>query len=300
MKKLVLLLALIMIPCTAFGLEMLSDNALDNVSGQSGVAIAADDVQLFLNIETFAWIDCDGYDSDYGYGGTCSSPYGAAFTVSNFQMDVININMIGGRGTLGLGMTHDGKTGWNLGMYQDGTSVLGHQTASTSALNGSSCGQIPLFYDYGTNATNGCSLAGQSQRLGLDGYINTNPYLTGAAKEAVGFHTKALTIDVTSVLPLMTPGWQANHGFTIDTLGGNVGGGGTQTVAGVLIGLPTMEIYINQMILTPGITGNISTNPQTVRDAVKNDGASFGTIEMDGITFTVLNGWVEIAPTGTR
>jgi hypothetical protein len=300
MKKLALLLALMMIPCTAFGLEMMSDNALDGVSAQSGVAIAADDVQLFLNIDKIAWIDCDGYDSDYGYGGICSSDSGAAFTVSNFQLDVININMIGGRGTLGLTLTSDTKGTANAGMDEFGAPVLGKQTGSYSALSGSSCGQIPLFYDYGTNATVGCSLAGNSMRMGLDGYINTNPYLSGTSKALVGFHTKALTIDITAELPLMTPGWQANHGLTLTSLGGNVGGGGTQTVAGVLIGLPTMEIYINQMLLTPGITGKIGPNSQAVRDAVKNEGASFGTLEMDGITFSVLNGWVEIAPTGTK
>jgi hypothetical protein len=79
-----------------------------------------------------------------------------------------------------------------------------------------------------------------------------------------------------------------------------VGGASTQLVAGVVIGLPTMEIYINQMVLSPGITGQISSNSSVVRSAVRNNNATFGTIEMDGITFSILNGWVEIAPTGTK
>ena len=49
MKKLALILALMLIPCSAFGLEMLTNNALDNVTGQAGVAIAADDIQIFLH-----------------------------------------------------------------------------------------------------------------------------------------------------------------------------------------------------------------------------------------------------------
>ena len=42
MKKLALILALMIIPCSAFGLEMLNDSSMDSITGQSGVSIAVD------------------------------------------------------------------------------------------------------------------------------------------------------------------------------------------------------------------------------------------------------------------
>jgi hypothetical protein len=63
-KKLALILALMLVPCTAFGLQMMDETAMDAVTGQSGVHIAFDDVQLFLNIEKLAWIDCDGLSTE--------------------------------------------------------------------------------------------------------------------------------------------------------------------------------------------------------------------------------------------
>jgi len=282
MKKLVLFLAILLIPCTAFGLEMMSDNALDNVTGQSGVAIAADDIQIFLNVEKFAYIDCDGYDSEWNYGGTCTSTLGAAFTVSNFQMDTININMIGGRGSSAATLTSDLR---GVGEGIAGQSA-GHQTSNGRALAGSSCGQITLFYDYGTNASYGCNLRGNGQTLGLENYNNTNPYQTIS-----GFNAKALTIDITSSLPLMTAGWQGDHYLV---------SGSTNTIAGVVIGLPTMEIYIHNMTMTPALTADLNYITTAQSTNVRNNNASFGTIVMNGITFTLLNGWVEIAPTGTK
>ena len=37
MKKLALILALLIIPCSAFGLEMLDNNTMDSITGQAGV-----------------------------------------------------------------------------------------------------------------------------------------------------------------------------------------------------------------------------------------------------------------------
>ena len=79
MKKLALILALMLIPCSAFGLEMLNDNSLEDVTGQSGVSIAFDDIQLFLHVGRFAYLDCDGYGTNSNYGGTCNSSVGGGF-----------------------------------------------------------------------------------------------------------------------------------------------------------------------------------------------------------------------------
>jgi hypothetical protein len=272
MKKLALILALILIPCSAFGLEMLNDNAMEAVTGQSGVAIAFDDVQLFLNVDKFAWIDCDGFSTHSNFGGTCAGS-GAAIVIENFQMDCININMIGTAGTFAA---------------YEYTAAGGNQTTGGGLnLGSSTCGQIPLFYDYGTGGALGCLLdttaVGANATLGLDGYVNTNiSDRSGLAQ----FNAKALTIDVSMELPLLSGGLHAN----------DIGSSGM--VGGVLIGLPTAEFYIGSMVITPTVSALITANSLAHETLMRNEGESFGTFYIEGITFTVLNGWMEIAPTG--
>jgi len=275
MKKLALFLAIMIIPCSAFGLEMLNDSTMDSVTGQAGVAIAMDDIQIFMNIEKLAWIDCDGLNSWEGKG-TCSGA-GGAIVLNNFQLDVLNINAI-------VDTTADG-TGLNNGL----------QLISTS------CGNIPLFYNYATSATgDGCMLqpvGGPTQNLGLNNYQHN-----GTNYE---FVPHFLTIDVTDALPASTQGFQywESHAWTSAAVaaGTNSTGDGASTVGGVLIGLPTAEFYINTMILTPMYDGDLSSgasnasNDDDVVD-VNGNAHTFGTIYMQGITFTTLGGWIEISP----
>jgi len=257
MKKLALILAFMLIPCSAFGLQMLDDTTMDGITGQSGVSIAFDDVQMFLNIEKLAWIDCDGLTSTSVFissnqVGTCSGAAGA-IGLNNFQMDVININAI-------ISSTVD--------------DTMSTQTSGTSAMQlySTACGQIPLFYDYGQTGVDTCYLnaASGTNTNGLDHYFDDG---------ADGFQARLLSIDVTDAMPAITAGIQNN---------GNAG----DTFGGIVIGLPTMEIHIQSMSLTPFYTGDVNGNAST---AVNNN-KDFGTIYMEGITFTVLSGWLEIGP----
>jgi hypothetical protein len=277
MKKLALILALLIIPCSAFGLEMLNDGAMDQVTGQSGVAIAFDDVQLFLNVDKFAYIDCDGFSTHSNFGGTCAGS-GAAIVIENFQMDTININMIGTAGS--LASFEDTQNTVTSG---GALTIMGNQTDGGGLkLNSSNCGKIPLFYDYGTGAELGCLLDGTAGNgLGLDNYINTNTINPDAT-----FDAHALTIDVSMELPLLTGGLHANDP------------GSSGTIAGVLIGLPTAEFYIHSMIITPTVSAAITANSSAHQALARNEGESFGTFYIEGITFTTLGGWMEIAPTG--
>jgi hypothetical protein len=274
MKKLALILALIMIPCSAFGLEMLSDSTMDGITGQAGVNIAVDDIQIFMNIEKMAWIDCDGLASWEGKG-TCGSA-GGALVLNNFQLDVLNINAIVGTTTIGT--------------VNNGLDLI-----STS------CGDIPLFYDYATSATgDGCQLAGAvgGQNLGLNNY-----YDHGGTNSA--FIPHFLTIDVVDELPASTQGlryWQSNPWTSgAVSLGTSGTGDAASTIGGVLIGIPTVEIYINEMSFTPLYDGDLSisasaaANDDDVVD-VNGNNRTFGTIYMKGITFTPLSGWIEISP----
>ncbi|MGB9498835.1 MAG: DUF6160 family protein [Dissulfuribacterales bacterium] len=261
MKKLALILALILIPCTAFGLEMLDNTAMDSITGQSGVSIVADDVQMFINIDKIAYIDCDGFSSTDGYG-TCEGAPGAIY-VNDFQIDVLNVNaIVSSQTSFAPGNTIQSTTaGGGMGLYS------------------TTCGQIPLFYDYGTTTSDSCYLGSgaSTQTAGLDNY--TSIAITALGES--GFIARALTIDVSDELPILTAG-----------LRNNFAGSGSVTYGGVLIGIGTLEIYINSMTITPRYTGGVSG----VASAAANNNASYGTIVMDGVTVTTLSGWLEIAP----
>jgi hypothetical protein len=266
MKKLALILAFMLIPCAAFGLQMLDDSAMDAVTGQSGVHIAFDDVQMFINIEKLAWIDCDGLTSN-GHSDAAGSCAGgaAAIGLNNFQIDVLNVNAI-------VTSTDNGEPGQTVG------ATGGMELFSVA------CGEIPLFYDYGSTGTAGCYLTGsQNGTDGLDNY--TSPRAMG------GFQARALTIDATREMPAITAGLQNNTGSTSVRFGG------------VIIGIPTVEIYINAMSLTPiidvDINGYVNGSDGLVTVNDDGTGADFGTIYMEGITFTSLSGWVEIGPHGS-
>jgi hypothetical protein len=291
MKKLALILALMIIPCTAFGLEMLTDNNLDAITGQDGVSITADDIQLFLNVDLFAYADTDGYDLHNGCAATgCSN--GAMIAVQNFQMDVININAI-------------------LATAQTGTMIPAAYATSYNAtthnlpLVSANCG-IPLFYNYAstapfsscisscvfaanTNITHpGLPTANARTTKGLDHYTPQTFFYDGTAV-ARKYIPQALSIDVTDNLPLLSQAYN----YIIPSFGGSL------KVQGIIITLPTLEIYIQD------INMEVAMYDLDCQTTVLNGGnfggtAStknrFGEIMIQGVTFSILSGWVEIAP----
>jgi hypothetical protein len=281
MKKLVLLLALLIIPCTAFGLEMLNDDSMDGITGQSGVDIAMDDVQIFINIEKMAWIDCDGFSS---LGRWACTGRGGAIAMSNFQIDVLNINAIIGSGTdMTLGGANNNQSPNGAGM----------------ALRSVSCGKIPLFYNYGTGSSQTCYLnAIGTSSAGLDHYYG----LIGTHESSSAFTPYFLSIDASDNLPAASEGlrtWYGNSWSQAAVTQRN--GTSTSTLGGVLIGLPTVEIYINDLTFNPVYDGDISGTSSTAMNddnvtGLAGETSDFGVIQLKGITFTVLGGWVEIGP----
>jgi hypothetical protein len=284
MKKLALILALLIIPCSAFGLEMLNDASLDGVTGQSGIDIAVDDVQLFINIEKMAWIDCDGFGS-LGRWACDGGP--GALAMNNFQIDVLNVNAIVGSGTDATG-----------GIY---AGAFNNQIGSGMGLRSASCGKIPLFYNYATTTSGDCYLnVIGTTSAGLDNYYGT----WGTAHSNSYFTPQFFSIDATDELPAASEGldtWRTNPWSSLAVVA--KGGNAASTVGGVLIGLPTVEIYINDLSFRPVYDGDIGGDSST---AINDDThlytnldggyADFGVIQMHGITFTVLSGWIEIAP----
>jgi len=281
MKKVALILAFLMvIPGAAFGLEMMNDSALDGVTGQAGVSIIADDIQIFLNIERMAWLDCDGFDTGDAaafYGdGECEG-FGGAVGISNFQLDVLEINAISNSG----GSTNSGQ----------GTGGF----AWTTNLGSVNCGSLDLNWDYGDTTTgDACTIDEDydltttlgTQSLGLNNYDQAANNGSGAILY------RPIEIDASSQMPAATEGFTNNKGTTVN-------------IGGVMIGLPTLEVYIPTLSFTPAFynldSGTAATDAVNDVDgtpalAALSEGANYGTVEMTGITFTVLSGWLEIAP----
>jgi hypothetical protein len=212
MKKiLAIAIVLLMVPLSAYALEMLTEDVMDNVTGQAGVSIAVDDVKIWQAIDGLTYTDTDGLD------GTAGS-----ISLSNLQL-MVNINAI----------THLDGTGLPV---SPGRALMGTYDVAV--------------YDYGN----------QVDASGVD---------TGA------FQARPVTIDVGSMAIL-------SEGLSYNMLGTANG----LTVAGVRIGLPTLEIY--QSALSFDVT---------VSEAgAANSGASYGNISIGQQTVAILDGFIEIAP----
>jgi|SRR6056297_4102303 len=255
MKKLALVLAfLLVLPGAAFGLEMMNDTSMDDVTGQSGVAITMDDIQIFMNIDRVAWLDCDGYFC----GANSYTKDGGAVGISNFQLDVLQVNAPDQATSKVNGV-------WNL-------------------TNANPCSEIDLKYDYGDTSTTGtCSLAASTglgtQTLGLNNYESVGDPL-GSGR----YIPNALTIHASSRLPILTCAKSSIAGPT-----------GPVNVGGIVIGLPTVEINIPTLSLTPAFYNLDDAQPAANAKGV-DDSCDYGTVVLDGVTMTVLSGWVEIAP----
>ena len=59
MKKLAIILALLLVPMTAFGMDTISDSDLDSVTGQAGVTIALTSIQIQTSGGTTSYGDAD-------------------------------------------------------------------------------------------------------------------------------------------------------------------------------------------------------------------------------------------------
>lgn len=89
MKKFIAILAILMlVPFTAFGLESLSDDVMDNTTGQAGVSIAAD-INIDMTMDTLAWGDADGVDSDASSANDGQGWIG----LKNFNMDNLRMRL---------------------------------------------------------------------------------------------------------------------------------------------------------------------------------------------------------------
>jgi hypothetical protein len=103
--------------------------------------------------------------------------------------------------------------------------------------------------------------------------FNYNNTAAAVGAEDTTFTAKPLTIDV-GTMPVLTAGFANNHPTT------------PLPIAGVRIGLPTVEIY--QSALSFDVTVDST--------GAANSGASYGNIAIGNMTMAVLDGAIEIAP----
>lgn len=258
MKQSVLLLLILIIPTTALSMQMLDDSTLDSVTGQSGVNIVFDDIQMFINIDRIAYIDNDGFTSDMYIGPHIASGIGGAIAIDNFQIDVLNINAI----------------------------YYGSNDGTTTDLQSGSASAIPLRF--GEGATGYGDSTDELYRFNVGGTVYTGyeglENYSNVAGGVGDFTAKALTIDVTGVLPITSQAITANSTGSLDSTAVSMGG--------VMIGLPTVEINCGDKYLTPTYycqNTNLGTTNQ-------NDGDNYGSFLFQGLNIAVLNGWLEISP----
>jgi len=107
----------------------------------------------------------------------------------------------------------------------------------------------------------------------VQGTYNAAFDYTNGGTPASAFEARALTIDA-GTLPVLSAGLSNNSGGMLNA------------VAGVQIGLPTLEIYQSALSFDVTVTSA----------GAANDGASYGRIEIGANTLTILDGTIEIAP----
>ena len=105
MKKLVLITVFMMLmPCSAFGMQMLSNSSMDKITGQSGVSIAVDDLQIYMHIDTIMYIDKDGVSPQVAPSSANFGSKGGAVGLKDFTINLLNVNQI-------VGISQDSQTG---------------------------------------------------------------------------------------------------------------------------------------------------------------------------------------------
>lgn len=73
MKKLAIFLAIMLIPFSAFALDTISDNDLDSVTGQAGVSIFTNSIQIVKTAVTTTYTDSNGAGDNAGSTGAAGN-----------------------------------------------------------------------------------------------------------------------------------------------------------------------------------------------------------------------------------
>ncbi|SCY10318.1 DUF6160 family protein [Desulfoluna spongiiphila] len=286
MKKSVLSLivgaAITIAPMTASALSPMSTDSLKDATGQAGVSIALDNIVLYQSVGETTYTDTDGYydmDAANGMGGNAEGA--AASVVIGNKEKMVTIYAI----------LDDTDRGGKLARSYGSASLLN---------NGEAIGDIGI--DQGDIRPLNIDVASRTQVLSAGMMFNASGIAVAGQDAAVAASTADITTAVqadfvasgaadyaTWAAEEVSPG-VTNYDASVAAFaagGGNTAAiayAGTQ-VAGVVIGLPTVEICTTADSYDVGIASS----------GAHNDGAKFIHISKGQSVMAILGGTVEIA-----
>lgn len=261
MKKFIAILAVLMlVPFTAFGLESLSEDVMDNVTGQAGVSIAAD-ITVNLTMDTMAWGDSDGIDAD-------TSDSAGWIGLKNFNMSNLRIRLdssLAAQGVTGIAQiklfTIDVATGTKNGVANTTFVRLGlgsqHITMDSMTAAVQLGGAHGLGQEMGDFAIIGFDMI-------LDGNSTVDIYAHGGAGVTMDLNVMMKTINIAAM------SWGDKDGLGTDTIINPLAADGPLQVSGDntnagYVGLANLAIV------------NMSIKGQVMIDVASLDRPAIGT-----------------------
>ena len=126
MKRILAIAAVLMlVPFSAFALQMIDDATLDDITAQAGVSIYIDNVQLDFSMDYLSWGDSDGI------GGSAAGYVNiTTLVMNNVVIDAYSIGLSGIGPLTGEHIVAGGVVGMDLDLT-DGTSDLRALTIDT-------------------------------------------------------------------------------------------------------------------------------------------------------------------------
>ncbi|MCF8026450.1 MAG: hypothetical protein K9K82_13310 [Desulfobacteraceae bacterium] len=278
MKRLVIALitaAFIFAPMSASALEMMSDKNMKDVTGQAGVSIGIDDIVIYQeSVADVTYRDTDGltvvnpYYESFDVGGQANSTKTSGLDMVGVKIDYAdNMKKL---------ITIDAIESESAGDY------------STSSLN-------DLFGTTDVGILSSMQILNNLQSITTSGYDPLN----GNVADSFTSGLSPLSIDVGSC-PVLSRGLEYNTAAGVqyadpgDTSTMLTNTGVTADVAGVIIGLPTVEIstYHNNDTREIKVVSADTSDAEAI-----NEGKAFIQIEDSGYSkMAILGGTVEIAP----
>lgn len=293
MKKVLVIALMLLIPCAAFAMETMTVDEMAEITGQSGVAIALDDVKVFFYTENEeTW-----YQSAGNFNAASNDNYyyiGALGLIRSDFGQMLYLNAILASNTF---------TGANGAFTSVGTATEPNMDRNYMLRYTDGAGNNDYL---GLNAVYGFSFGNKSFGAGaLDNAFDSRALTIRAVNRAECFSLGAYY----RLETLKALGALAATGYAAYNTGGAMSPENVQ-IAAVAIGLPTVEIHYKRARgETLEVALSIAANPLIRNgfldaDPQNSDFWSYGVIYygdgsgegLQSRTITVLDGFIEISP----
>ena len=273
--------AIITVPMTSFALESMSKGALKKATGQAGVSIALDNIVIYQkSAPTTTYWDMDGTSSIQGTMGQ-NDMTGLRIAYAAGSEKLITVGAILDNTEYGTDKINR-TFGFATYAPNGGAMVADSETAEFDTIGIADSDATGYDISTGRKLASGTGQAGDTT-ADIDGKSATNAFTNKISP---------LTIDVGTCQSL-TDGLSYNRG--VGTTGGPTS---VLDVAGVVIGLPTVEIntyhtndtkIISIASTSPTVTANAGYVPNVSNEMIR--------IQKSGhSTMAILGGRLEIAP----